>query len=115
MTIETFSWKTQIQSGMEGEFTYSVRQAKFGDGYEQVVGDGIHFERQSWPIVLTGNRTEIVSALAFMRRHVTKSFIWTSPLGESAFYRVNADSLKISPLSSQVMTVTATFRQAYAP
>ena len=115
MAIETFGWKTQLQAGMEGGFAYSVRKASFGDGYEQIVGEGIQFEKQSWPITLTGNKSEISAVLAFMRRHVTKSFIWTSPLGESALYRVSADSLKISPLSSQVMTVTATFQQAYAP
>ena len=115
MAIETFSWPTQIQAGLQGDFNFTVREARFADGYQQVVGDGLNFEKQSWPVTLTGEKEEILAILEFMRRHVTKSFIWNSPTGESALYRVSPDSLKLSPLSSQVMTVPATFNQAYAP
>lgn len=115
MAIETFTWRTQIQAGLQGDFNFTVREARFGDGYRQIVGDGLHFEKQSWPVTLTGEKGEILAVLEFMRRHVTKSFIWDTPAGESGLYRVSADSLKLSPLSSQIMTVTATFNQAYAP
>lgn len=115
MAIETFTWRTQIQAGLLGDFNYTVREASFGDGYQQIVGDGLHYEKQSWPVTLTGDKEEILEVLEFLRRHIMKSFIWNSPVGESGLYRVSADTLKISPLSSQVMTVTATFNQAYAP
>ncbi|PXW46366.1 phage-related protein [Klebsiella oxytoca] len=115
MAIETFTWRTQIQAGLQGDFNFNVREASFGDGYQQIVGDGIHSEKQTWPVTLTGEKEEILAVLEFMRRHVTKSFIWDSPTGESGLYRVSPDSLKLSPLSNQVMTVTATFNQAYAP
>ena len=92
MAIETFTWRTQIQAGLLGDFNYTVREASFGDGYQQIVGDGLHYEKQSWPVTLTGDKEEILQVLEFLRRHI-----------------------KISPLSSQVMTVTATFNQAYAP
>lgn len=115
MAVETFTWRTQIQAGMEGEFSYATRTASFGDGYEQIAGDGINPEKQSWPITLTGKKIEMLQALNFCRSHVTKSFIWTSPLGETGLYRVEADSVKAQPLSSKVMTISAIFKQAYAP
>lgn len=45
MAIETFTWRTQIQAGLQGDFNFTVREARFGDGYQQIVGDGLHFEK----------------------------------------------------------------------
>jgi len=115
MAIETFTWRTQIQNGMEGSFEHRVREAQFGDGYKQTAGDGINPETQSWPIVLTGRNSDILPALAFIRNHTTKSFIWTSPFGELGLYRVVKDSIKASPVSGSSVTVQATFEQAFKP
>ncbi|VEJ54636.1 phage tail protein [Pragia fontium] len=115
MAIDTFFWRTQIQSGMEGSFSYKTRTAQFGDGYKQIVGDGLNPESQSWPITLTGLKSEMLPALDFIRSHVTKSFIWTSPLDEAGLYRVAADSVKYYPLSAQAITINATFERAFAP
>lgn len=41
MTIETFTWRTQIQAGMEGSFSLKTRSATFGDGYEQIAGKAL--------------------------------------------------------------------------
>lgn len=115
MAIETFTWRTQIQAGMEGTFSYKTRSATFGDGYEQIAGEGINPEKQSWPVTLTGKTTDMLRALKFCRSHVTRSFIWTSPVGETGLYRIEAESVKAQPLSRKVMTISATFKQAYAP
>lgn len=115
MAIQTFTWRTQIQAGMEGEFSYFTRAASFGDGYEQIAGEGINPEKQSWPITLTGKKAEMLAALNFCRSHITKSFIWTSPIGEAGLYRVEADSVKAQPISSKVLNISATFKQAYSP
>ncbi|WP_271445188.1 phage tail protein [Citrobacter sp. Awk 4] len=72
-------------------------------------------EKQSWPITLTGKKADMLAALKFCRSHISKSFIWTSPIGEVGLYRIEADSVKSQPLSSKVMTISATFKQAYAP
>ncbi|EOZ6412480.1 phage tail protein [Cronobacter turicensis] len=115
MAIETFSWPTQIQAGMQGEYTTTVRRAKFGDGYEQVAADGINPEFQSWPVEMSGTNGEMLAVLAFVRRHVAKSFIWTAPNGETSLWRVDPKSIRSAPLSRNVMTINATFKQAYAP
>lgn len=115
MVIQTFTWRTQIQAGMEGEFSYSTRAASFGDGYEQIAGEGINPAKQSWPKNLTGKKIKMLAALNFCRSHITQSFIWTSPIGEVGLYRVEVDLVKALPLSSRVMIITTTFKQAYAP
>lgn len=113
--IETFHWPIQLQAGMEGTFSYSTRSAKFGDGYEQISGEGINPETQSWPVTLSGLNEDVMPALAFIRAHVTKSFIWTPPNGAPGLYRADKESVKASPLSRNVSTITATFKQAPAP
>ena len=115
MALETFTWRTQIQAGMEGTFSHKTRSATFGDGYEQIAGEGINPEKQSWPVTLTGKKTDMLQALKFFRSYVIKSFIWTSPVGETGLYRIEAESIKSQPLSSNVLTISATFKQAYAP
>ncbi|MCK2177888.1 phage tail protein [Enterobacter asburiae] len=101
MAIEIFNWRTQIQAGTEGEFTYVTRSASFGDGFEQIAGEGINPEKQSWPMTLTGKKAEMLDALSFCRKHITKSFIWTSPVGETGLYRIEAASI------NQSFTLTA--------
>ena len=113
MAIEKFQWRTQGQP--EGSFNHRIRTAKFGDGYEQVAGDGINPEQQSWPVSFSGLESEMLPILSFVRRHVIKSFIWTPPYGEPGLYRVTSDSIKASPVGGKVMSVSATFEQAYAP
>nr|DAO54653.1 MAG TPA: minor tail protein [Caudoviricetes sp.] len=70
MAIETFTWRTQIQAGMEGAFSLKTRSATFGDGYEQIAGEGINPEKQSWPVTLTGKKADMLQALKFFRSHV---------------------------------------------
>jgi len=108
-------WPTQIQNGMEGEFSYSTRSAKFGDGYEQIAADGINPEMQSWPISMSGLADDMLRALAFIRAHVTKSFIWTPPNGSPGLYRVDSESVTAAPVSRNVLTITAKFKQVAAP
>ncbi|MDL4071092.1 phage tail protein [Enterobacter hormaechei subsp. xiangfangensis] len=93
----------------------SQRSATFGDGYEQIAGEGINPEKQSWPVTLTGKKADMLQALKFFRSHVTKSFIWTSPVGETGLYRIEAESIKSQPLSRNVLTISSTFKQAYTP
>lgn len=113
MAIETFTWRVQGQP--EGSLNQRVRSAQFGDGYKQVSGDGINPETQSWPLTFSGNKSDMQPLLAFVRRHTTKSFIWTPPLGEKGLYRVTADSIRVVPIGGPAVSISATFEQAYAP
>ncbi|WP_140921004.1 phage tail protein [Limnobaculum xujianqingii] len=113
--IETFKWGTQIQNQQEVTYSRRVRSLQFGDGYEQVVEDGINTESQSWPIIYTGRNNEVEMVRDFLRRHVTKSFIWTPPFGEKGLFRVSNEPIKVVPLSETTLTVSAVFKQSFEP
>ncbi|MDF1653185.1 phage tail protein, partial [Pseudomonas aeruginosa] len=51
MAIETFTWATE--SGGEGDITFATRSAQFGDGYKQLVSEGLNSKSQSWPVSIT--------------------------------------------------------------
>lgn len=114
MAIETFSWPVQIQAQQQISYSQRVRSAQFGDGYEQISGDGINPETIQVPITWTGARGSAVAMRDFLRRHTAKSFIFTPPFEAKGLYRVVADSINLVPISTNVATVTATFKQAHS-
>ncbi|WP_432648697.1 phage tail protein, partial [Morganella morganii] len=50
--IEVFTWCPRVNP--TEDITYKTRRAKFGDGYEQVSGDGINARSQKWSLEFTG-------------------------------------------------------------
>ncbi|HFK5819250.1 TPA: phage tail protein, partial [Enterobacter kobei] len=67
MTIETFTWCPRINA--EADTSFRVRKAQFGDGYEQVSGDGLNTRTQQWTLNFTGNETYISAIKSFLDRH----------------------------------------------
>lgn len=114
MAIETFTWPVQIQAQQQISYAHRVKSAQFGEGYEQVSGDGINPETIQVPITWTGKKSEAVAMRNFLRRHTTKSFIFTPPFEQQGLYRVTPDSINLVPVSANVATVTATFKQAHS-
>ncbi|WKN20792.1 phage tail protein [Azotobacter vinelandii] len=112
MPIETFAWSPERDA--QGDITYRTRTAQFGDGYAQVVGDGINNRQQSWPLTFIRRREEAQAILDFFDQHAGhKAFLWTPPLGQLGLWRVATHSLR--PMGGGVYTITATFEQAFAP
>jgi len=115
MTIEAFIWGIQSASQPTTKSKDIIRKAQFGDGYAQVTGSGLNDETLSYEYSFTGKPEKGLQIYAFLRRHKTKSFSFTPPFGELALWRVEADSLQKVIKSKTVMTITATFEQAFAP
>ncbi|MCX3082840.1 phage tail protein [Klebsiella michiganensis] len=115
MAIETFSWRIQAASQPSITIKDSIRKAQFGDGYAQVSGEGINPETLSFAFSFTGNLQTGLDIYTFLRRHKTKSFAFKPPYDDLALWRVQADSLQKTVLNNRIMTVTATFEQAFAP
>lgn len=110
MALQTFTWSPR--NGPSADIQDRTRSVQYGDGYEQVTGDGINPETQSWPLTFTGLNADIKPILAFLRLHGERtSFKWTNPLGEVGLYR--ASQLKPTILDFARMTVTVTFVTAY--
>ncbi|MEQ4901993.1 phage tail protein, partial [Proteus vulgaris] len=46
MKMETFTWCPRVNP--TEDVSYNTRKAKFGDGYEQVSGNGLNSRSQKW-------------------------------------------------------------------
>lgn len=78
-------------------------------------GSGINDETLSFEFSFSGKPETALEIYAFLRRHKTKSFSFRPPSGELALWRVEADSLKKVIQGQKIITITATFEQAFAP
>ncbi|MDD8160574.1 phage tail protein, partial [Escherichia coli] len=67
MAIETFTWCPRLNA--EADINFRVRKAQFGDGYQQVSGDGINPRSQKWTLQFTGTETYIGAIKDFLDRH----------------------------------------------
>ncbi|WP_313624899.1 phage tail protein [Kosakonia sp.] len=115
MAIEAFTWPIQSAGQPTTKVKDTVRKAQFGDGYAQVSGSGLHTELLTFEFSFTGRPALALEMYAFLRRHKTKSFSFKPPFGVLALWRVEADSLQQVVKSQNVITITATFEQAFAP
>ncbi len=112
MAIEEFTWYARINA--EEEVTFRTRSAQFGDGYQQVSGDGLNPRSQKWTVEFTGSENYIADIKAFLDRHAgTKSFSWRPPLEPLGLFRCN--SYKPTALGAGKYNLSATFEQAFAP
>ena len=111
MTTTTFTWT--IQSETTGTETARVRTAQFGDGYSQVVQDGINNVSSNWPITVGGISTDVLAARDFLRARAGSSFYWTPPRDVQGLYR--CASWTVQPRGGEAFTLTATFQQVFAP
>ncbi|UBM23292.1 phage tail protein [Pseudomonas sp. p1(2021b)] len=112
MAIETFRWPTE--RGETPDIRYRVREARFGDGFRQTVGDGPNNKEDSYPITVTGRRARIHQVMDFLDRHSgSKAFLWTTPLGDLGLF--TCVDPKPTPLGGDQFRVTATFQRAFHP
>lgn len=112
MAVEVFNWP--IEAGGEGEVSFRVRSAQFGDGYRQRAGDGLNGRGQSWPVSLVLGKATAQQVLAFFDRHGgSRAFLWRPPLGEVGLY--SCTSYKPSNIGGSVYRINATFEQVFHP
>lgn len=112
MAVETFGWCPKLGATSTPE--YRNRSTKFGNGYEQVVGDGPNNKVDAWQVTFVGREALALEVKAFLDRHAGhKSFFWTPPLGEMNFFRATAPT--ISPNGAGFYTLTSTFTQSFLP
>lgn len=115
MAIDAFPWRIQASGQPTTSVKDNVRKAQFGDGYVQITGDGINPETLTYSYAFTGSITLANQIFTFLRAHKTKSFSFQPPYGDLALWRVQADSLQKVVKSKKLMTIVATFEQAFAP
>ncbi|MCU6375031.1 phage tail protein [Morganella morganii] len=110
--IEVFTWSPRLNP--QSDISFRLRKAKFGDGYEQVCGDGINPRSQKWSLNFTGTESYILPIRDFIDRHGgIRAFQWTPPLENTGLYR--CDDQKITPLGGDNYSLSLTFTQAFKP
>lgn len=112
MAVETFDWCSRLGASSTPE--YRNRSSKFGNGYEQVVGDGPNNKVDAWALTFVVREPDALEIQAFLDRHGGfKSFFWTPPLGEKSFFRASAPA--VSPNGAGFFTLSTTFTQSFLP
>lgn len=68
---------------------YRVKRTEFGDGYDQVMGDGINTRIETWNLTWNGLRSSEADAIEdFMdARGGSEQFEWTTPKGVTKNFR----------------------------
>lgn len=109
---DTFTFVPLVEP--QGQSVFRVRKAQFGDGYSQVVGDGLNTEVQTWPLSFIGKSSDIMPILAFLRAYAGHtSFYWTPPLGVQGLYR--CEKFNLTPHGNDNYTLSAEFQEVFAP
>ena len=83
---DTFAPTLPPQEEPTGDINLRVKQTAFGDGYRQIIGDGLNTKQQNWPLTWKGTITEVDPIRDFFDAHVGVSFNWTPPNGVSGRY-----------------------------
>lgn len=113
MALEKFTWHARL--GSAGEEKQRLRTNDYGDGYTQVIGDGINSDTESWPLTFTGREAYINPIRDFLARHKRgKAFAWQPPLGALGLFRYTS-SITRQPLGKGLYIITVTFETAFNP
>lgn len=90
-----FPVKYQPEYSASKSITFRVLKAQFGDGYKQLVGDGINTLRHDWSLSFTYPTEDIDVIEEFLiETKGTEPFLWTPPRGIQDVYRVSDAGFK---------------------
>lgn len=112
MAVETYQWATMLGSG-DIEYSVTVRESEFGDGYTQTAESGINPTAIMVPMKHIGPTAEVDAIRDFLLRHVVKAFIVT-PFGEEmGLYKVVKDSIRKNQVTPHVAEINFSIKRAY--
>lgn len=105
-------WTWPVVAGAQIEVAPRVRVARFGDGYEQRVADGINAMPRRISVLLRERRQIVQAADAFLRAHAgVQTFTWTPPDGGAGQWVCRTWS--ISYPAGDVAELSATFEEVF--
>ena len=106
---------TPSQSGYTEETSYRVQTAKFGDGYEQRVADGINFKMinvtLTCAILTATQKNTLVGDLNAFGG--VESFYYTLPSEASARLWVCQDPIQVTGMDANLWNVTFKLREVF--
>lgn len=86
--MATFTYTPSYSTSLAQE--PKILEAKFGDGYEQAIFNGLKHSPESWSIKFTSiSATEVQNIISFFvdNNTATTPFDWTNPNGISGRYK----------------------------
>lgn len=108
--VEVFPFKENV--GVSATIEYRTRASQFGDGYEQLGGDGINSEQEKSTHEFVMRKPEAKLMQAFLARHAGyKAFEYTTPLGEVLL--MTCDKSSYTARTRDLFVFTLTFKQAH--
>lgn len=103
----------RVNSDASGEGGVVSNFAKFGDGYEQEVLQGINPHTERWTNTFSGYKAEARQLVDFIKAHAGVAILWTPPLGAEGYYKIR--SYRTSPQGGNYYLVSMEFEKVYAP
>jgi len=111
--VDTFAPTLPPQEEPTGDVSYRLTESQYGDGYRQIVGDGLNPRVQKWPLIWKGTNAEIQPIKDFFDAHIGVSFYYTPPNGTQGRYICKG--YQDIPAAAGNGTVSATLEQTFAP
>lgn len=110
--MSVFTWPPSW--GARQSVKPTVMLARFGDGYEQRVADGINNKPRNWSLSFTRAIAEIDAIESFLSSAgAAAAFDWTPPSGAAGKFVCDQWDREIQSPSAH--TLTATFREVFEP
>lgn len=103
--------------GLSRSSANKVLTARFGDGYEQRVRDGINIKMETFSLAFTNRPFEDINRIAaFLDVKAGNNFDFTiTDHAGNTTIKVVCDSYDISYINDQYHNLTCTFRRVYEP
>lgn len=119
MAADEFNFR--IKAAPTGAVRFRTRDAEFGNGFSQSIGDGYNNKVQSWSVTVFGSLRggacgfigDYAQAKKFLEdKQGFRSFTWTPP-GETVQIRVKCKEFSITPIGNDLYTMSGRFDQAF--
>ena len=108
--MATFTWTPEYNASVDTK--PSVIRAKFGEGYEQRMQDGINNRPREWSLSFMKTAADIDTIEAFLANEAgSGSFDWTPPRGSTGKWV--CDTWKRGVPNPAYDTLTCTFREVF--
>lgn len=103
-----------VDTSPQGSQRFRVRSIRFGDGYQQDVGDGLNNREDEWSVSATGYEVDLQPLMDFLDARAGHiAFLWTPPGRPQALYKCQAYTT--THMHGDQMKLSATFKRTFHP
>lgn len=116
---QIFEWSPLVETA--GSSAFRILSSRFGDGYQQSVGDGINNKIQSWNLTFKGSAEKIADIKFFLDQHKGYlPFRWSpkNSCGQLLLWdckEYQESNISHNGRETGVWSLTCTFNQRFEP